>query len=356
MANVNYTVIIAAVLLLMASCGKKEETGPATVFVKTATVAASDSLAGLSWPGRTKATEDVNVAFRVSGPIKKLYVNEGDHVSKGQLIAEMDPRDYEVQLGATQAEYANIKADAERIIAMYNEGNTTASNYDKARYGLQQVTEKLNNHRNQLADTKLYSPIDGYVQSRIHQAGETVGAGMPVVSMFASGNTEVEIFIPASDYSRKGQLTRFYCTFDIMPGVKLPLEITRMGQEANASQLYPVRLKIKGDYDKGKITPGMTTMVYASLDSGTGSMVYAPTTAVFDSDGVTSVFVFDKESGTISKRTVTIGKLKTDGSIEIASGLAPGDIVVSAGTRHLTDGQKVKPLPGKTSSNVGGLL
>lgn len=209
--------IAATTICTLFGCGEKKEKATEEVFVNTTEAVSTDKIGEISWPGRTKSVEDVNVAFRVSGPIKAIYVNEGDHVRQGQVIAEMDDRDYQVQLGATQAEYEHIKADAERVMAMYKEGNTTASNYDKARYGLKQITEKLNNHRNQLADTKLKSPIDGYVQTKIHQAGETVGAGMPVISMFADGNTEVEIFIPASDYSRMEELHDFNCSFDILP-------------------------------------------------------------------------------------------------------------------------------------------
>lgn len=347
--------VATAMIFTLSSCGGKEEKPSDTVFVNTAKVVNTGCYGEMSWPGRTKASEDVNVSFRVSGPIKDIYVNEGDHVKKGQLIAEMDPRDYQVQLGATQAEYEQIKADAERIIAMYKEGNTTSSNYDKARYGLRQITEKLNNHRNQLADTKLLSPVDGYVQTRIHQAGETVSAGMPVVSVFKSGNTEVEIFLPVSDFSHLKEFGEFKCSFDFTGGKMYPLEVIRTSQEANSSQLYTVRLRIKGDYDKSKITPGMTTMVYASV-ADSSNTVSVPSTAVFNKDEKTGVFVFDAQSGTVRFRTVTVGALKTDGSAIVASGLKAGEIVVATGTRHLVEGQKVQPLPEPTKSNVGGMM
>ena len=129
------------------------------------------------------------------------------------MIAEIDSHDYEVQLEATQAEYDQIKADAERVISMYEEGAATASNYDKARYGLEQISQKLSHHKDQVGYCKLYSPIDGYVQSRLHDSGENVSAGMPIISLFGSSNTEIEIFIPASDYARRDRMTRAMCVF-----------------------------------------------------------------------------------------------------------------------------------------------
>ena len=137
--------LIAAAMLGLISCGSNEKKESSLQYVKVGTAQRAEAQYNLSYPGRTKPSEDINVSFRVSGPILKMYVNEGDHVRKGQIIAQMDPRDYETQLSATTAEYEQIKSDAERIEALYKESNTTASNYDKARYGLEQITAKLNN-------------------------------------------------------------------------------------------------------------------------------------------------------------------------------------------------------------------
>ena len=133
-----HTIILNLLLiaLLLVSCNSKKDSDKQVQYVKTITIADASKFAEVNFPGRTKAIDDINVAFRVSGPISRILVHDGDHVSKGQVIATMDPRDYQVQLNATKAEYEQVKADAERIIALYQEGNTTASNYDKARYGL----------------------------------------------------------------------------------------------------------------------------------------------------------------------------------------------------------------------------
>ena len=210
MAYKKWSIVLLSVLIIC-GCDKQKAPTENVPYVKTDVVRNTSRVNNLTFPGKTKSADDINVSFRVSGPIMRVYVKAGDHVRKGQLLATMDPRDYQTQLNATQAEYASIKADAERIIAMYNEESTTASNYDKARYGLEQITQKLNNHRNQLADTKLYSPIDGYVQEVLHEGGETVSAGMPIISMFGSGTLEVEINVPAYDYANRDRMNSTCC-------------------------------------------------------------------------------------------------------------------------------------------------
>ena len=352
------TAVKACVCLSLVACGNaKTESEEDVQYVKTVQAERISDAAELSYPGKTKSSEEVNVAFRVSGPIQKVFVKEGQFVSKGQLIAQMDPRDYEVQLSATQAEYEQIKADAERVMALYKEEVTSASNYDRARYGLQQITEKLAHHKNQLADTRLYAPISGYVQTRLHEAGETVGAGMPVVSMFNAGDVEIEVFVPASDYARQNDLISATCSFEVTPGKTYPLEVVRVSKEANASQLFAARLRIKGEYDHQKITPGMSTMVYVSYHApNEANGIIVPTTAIDRKDGKTFVFVLDTATGTVSHRVVEVGRLDLEGNIQVLNGLKPDETVVSAGVRYLTDGQKVKQMEKTSKANVGGLL
>ena len=352
------TAVKACVCLSLVACGNaKTETEEDVQYVKTVQAERISDAAELSYPGKTKSSEEVNVAFRVRGPIQKVFVKEGQFVSKGQLIAQMDPRDYEVQLSATQAEYEQIKADAERVMALYKEEGTSASNYDRARYGLQQIKEKLAHHKNQLADTRLYAPISGYVQSKMHESGETVSAGMPVVSMFNAGDVEIEVFVPASDYARQNDLISATCSFEVTPGKIYPLEVVRISKEANASQLYAARLRIKGDYDHKKITPGIATMVYASYQApNEEDGVVVPTTAIDRQNDESYVFVLDPSTSTVKRRSVEVGRIDLEGNIQVLKGLKPNETVVCAGVRYLTDGQQVKELEKASKANVGGLL
>lgn len=354
--NKKTTLLIMTAVMLLTACGEKKKEEPVQ-YVKTAKAQRIGDAAEMSYPGRTKAAEETNVAFRVSGQILRILVNEGDYVRKGQVIAQMDPRDYQVQLQATQAEYEQVKAEAERVMAVYEEGSTTAAAYDRARYGLQQITQKLANHRNQLADTRLVAPMNGYIQKKLCESGETVSAGMPVVRMFGGGDVEIEINVPVSDYAQQENFTSATCSFEVLPGKEFPLKILRFSKEANASQLYTVRLGFKGDYDRQKITPGMSTLVYASYHApNEHNFVEIPTSAVLHLNDRVVVFVVDPKTSTVEERKVELGTIDLDGNIQITSGLKPDETVVTAGTRYLNDGQKVKEIQPTSKANVGGLL
>lgn len=351
---------IAALLTLamgVVSCGQKKAEENESPMVEVEEAQSINGGGVTTFTGKTKAEEEVNLSFRVSGQILRILVNEGDRVSKGQVVAEMDSRDYKVQLAATQAEYEQVKADAERVMALYAEGNTTASNNDKARFGLEQISQKLANHKNQLSDTKLRSTINGYVKSKLHEAGETVSAGMPVMSVFGSGSPEVEINISASDFADLDKFANFYCKFDITGEEKFPLCVAYKSQEANSSQLYTVRLRFAETLDDSNITPGMTTMVYAETEGEDASgAMKVRSSAVLKTEAGTEVFVYDDNTGTVQLRSVNVAAINRDGTVRIDKGLKAGDKVVVSGANHISDGQKVRLLQKPSASNVGGLL
>lgn len=351
--NYNFMFMLLFPALTLFSCGGSNEKEEDCVYVNVAQAVNADQLGIQTFTGKTKSSEEAQVSFRVSGPISNVFVKEGDKVAKGQVLAVMDSRDYQIQFNATKAEYEDIKATAERVIALYKEGNTSAQAYDKARYGLEQITQKLAHHKDQLEDTKLKAPFSGYVKARIHESGETVGAGMPVLTIAGGNDLEVEINMSANDYGRRDKFVSFSCEFDVLPGESFPLEVVRVSNEANVSQLYTVRLRMKGSYDKKKITPGMSTIVKASLEEEDHGVVNVPTSAILNKDGKSIVYKY--EDGIVKAKEVSVLYLNRDGSSNV-KGIKKGSQVVATGVRNISDGQKVKPIQPASKTNVGGLL
>lgn len=340
---------------LLAACGRP--TPPPTESVATVRIDTARTVGGerrMQYPGRVVAGNEANLSFKVSGTLKRVYVAEGDRVKAGQLLAELDNSDYQVQLTATEAEHAQVKADAERVMALYNEGGATASNYDKARYGLQQIEAKLQNHRNQLAYTRIHAPYSGHVQSAYFATGETVGAGMPVLALLGQGAPEVEVNLPATAYARREGFTRFACTLDVLPGETLPLQLLSILPQANANQLYTMRLRLKAE--QARVAPGMSVWVTVYSASQAGQQVAVPATALVEKDGKSWLYLYNKEKGTARCTEVIVESLHTDGRAIVRGQLRGGDLVVASGAHHIQSGAKVKPLAPISTTNVGGLL
>ena len=343
-------------LCLLASCSNGSQKGSSIPAVKVDTVVSNGEKSFLQYPGRVKAAHDVDLAFRVNGTIQKIYVKDGAQVRAGQVLAEMDPSDYKIQLAATEAKYKQIKAEAERVIALYNDGGSTPNDYDKAVYGLKQIEALYKHHQDELAYTKLIAPYDGFIQKRFFQDHETVGAGMPVLSMLGNGTPEVEINLPAAEYIRRSQFSHYHCTFDIYPGQIYPLQLIGITHKANANQLYTMRLKLEVG-NRPLPSAGMNTMVSVFYTDNNDKSLQVSTNAILHKDGNVGVFVIQPSSQTVKfVNVVCVRPLNNGSTIVTSDQLNAGDIVVAAGIHTLKDGDQVRPLNPVSSTNIGGLL
>ncbi len=144
-----------ALLVCLSACGEKKVEQAEPKLVKTSIVISEDGSSAPVYTGKVVSSLESTLSFRVSGKLDKLYVKEGQAVSAGKLLASLDPTDYQTQLDATEAEYKQIKGEAERVMALYQEQAVTKSKYEKALYGLEQISAKLKNHKQQLSYTKL---------------------------------------------------------------------------------------------------------------------------------------------------------------------------------------------------------
>lgn len=356
MNKIKFPFCLFVLLVVLGACGNKKEKEQELKCVSISKAMNADDAIPITFTGRTKSVDESTLSFKVSGTIAHCYVREGDYVTAGKVIAQIDPRDYQIQLNATTAEYEQIKADAERVIALYNEGNTTAQNYDKARYGLEQITQKLNNHKNQLSDTRLVAPVSGYIKTLFHEAGENIAMGLPFVTIGSAGGVEVEIKVPAKDYLNLNNYSDYSCTFDVISASTFPLEISRVSHEANVSQLYTVRLRFKDKLAAKDVTPGMSTIVTAYMHNENTDAIVIPTNSIVSDSNEQFVFVYNESESTVSKRKINKFFIFNDGKSVVFDGVKAGESVVNLGARHITDGQKVKILPSPSKSNVGGLL
>ena len=347
---------LLGLILLMCACGSsktKQERGKATVQADT--VKSYQGELSIIYPGKIKAASEVKLSFRVAGPIRAVLPEVGAFVKKGELIAEIDPRDYEIQLSATEAEYNQVKEEAGGVIELYNRGSVPVNDYDKAVAGVKQITAKYDAHKNALADTRLTAPFDGYIQKKYYDSHETVAAGYPVVSMINSNYFDVDIDIPSSDFVRQDLFKSFSCTIDVFPGQVFPLELIEITRKANLNQLYRMRLRLK-PVPGVDIAAGMSVNVTIEYNPNEEALTVVPLSAMFEENGESAVWVYNPKAQNVTRRVIQLKKLLKTGELIVSEGLAAGEIVVSAGVHSLKEGMSVELLKPVSKTNVGGLL
>ena len=342
-----------ALALLLTGC-KQPSSKSDILLVDIVEVEGNTSHLHAQYPGQTEAKENTDLSFKVAGIIEHVYVKQGDYVKQGQVLARLDSRDYETQLSATESEYRQVKAECERIIAMHAEHAVSDNNYDKARSGLERISAKLKNHRDQLSDCVILAPYSGYVSTVYRTDKEAAGPGLPVMGLFSSATAEVVINVPEDEYLRSKDAV-CTATFATRPDQTFPLTIKSITQKANANQLFQMRLSL--GKEAKDITPGMSVMVSITHEStASDSQVTVPNGAIGHKGNETFAYLYDEGSHTVRRVAVQTEALRTDGKTVISSGLQPGQQVVASGLSKLVDGQKVKPLQKPSPENVGKLL
>jgi RND family efflux transporter MFP subunit len=354
-----------AASLLTTGCGRDsgDDRGEVARPAKIFTVGASSEGAPRVFPGQVQAARRVPLAFRVGGPVVDLVVSKGQRVAEGDLLARVDPRDYEVQVKNLEAQLASVRAqhkqsedEYQRVRGLYQHDNASKSDFDRARAAVDvgkaqvEATEQaLKAARLSLSDTDLKAPFDGVVADRLVDAHQVVSAGQPVLLFQDVGGVEVVIDVPEREVAN---LTRkapreILVRFDALPRQEFPANVKEFATEADSgTQTFPVTLSL--DRAPGAdLLSGMTAAVswFTANGGHVGPALVVPLgSVVTDEAGETFVWRIGADSR-VSRVIVVTGSL-TDTGVEVLSGLTAGDRILAAGVHFVTDGQLVRPMEG----------
>ena len=344
----SFVISLAAVSLLTACGGNEKETNEEKVRnVMTVLPLNRQEAAVKNFSGVVKENSTVSLSFRTPGQIMRILVKEGAHVSKGQLLATLDTKDYQLQVDAAQTQYDQLKNEVERMRKLHEANSLSGNDFEKATSGLEQLRIKLQNAKNQLSYTQLTAPISGTIQKVNFEPSEMVSAGLPVIDLIDTRSIEVEVNIPNDVYRFLSNTTEAYC---IAAGERYNLHKKSVLAKADANQLFTVKYTIDG-----QLSPGVNVDVYIEVGGGlTVSGLSIPAHAIFEDGGKTYVWVV--EQGNIVKRhAITVNKVDSEGMAVVESGLSATDQVVKAGVKALHEGDKVKIVT-QRNTNVGDLL
>jgi RND family efflux transporter MFP subunit len=364
--------IIIALTAFLFGCGSEEaEVKPEAVRpVRVVTASGDNQLDSRTYPGKVKASKEAILAFRLSGQVVELRVNEGDSVRKGQLIAMLDQRDYraavadyEAQLVGARSTLREAKLNIERNTQLIQERiisqsafDAAQSNYETSRARFLSLEQTLRRAKLNLQYTELIAPFSGVVAKKYISNHEFVQAKEPIIDLEDLSALDIVVDMPENMWVRAfsegaKERTRNVARFESLPGKSFPLRLKEYQTNADpGTQTYKVTLTID-DAEESGVYPGMTAEISGELQELAGDdSVSVPFHAVVgEAQGEKYVWVLN-EDGTVSKRKVEIGRISDLGMALVTSGLAPGETLVSAGVNYLHEGEKVKVLEGR----IGG--
>jgi RND family efflux transporter MFP subunit len=292
----------------------------------------------ISLSGNIEGDRTVRLGFMVTGKIDYIAVNEGENVSKGMLLSSLDPANYSIAKELADIAVNQVQDEYNRLKMMHDSNSLSESDFAKISFGLQQAKAQQKLHTKNLSDTKLYSPIDGVLLKKLAEAGEIIGAGMPLFAVSDIRKVKVSAFIPENELHdiKIGQSAQVFIS---SLSSTFEGKVIELGSAADpASRAFQVRILVG---NPGlKIRPGMIAEV--KIVSGTGNeLLSIPVEALqHDFNDQTFIYVVDTVQNKAFRRNVSTGKLVNE-NIEILSGLNEHEAVVTGGQQKLVNGSQV---------------
>lgn len=302
---------------------------------------------GRKFPGKAKATQEVDLAFEVGGKLIERPVNIGDTVKKGDVIARLNPRDFKSRVKSTKAELKKTKQNFSRAKQLIKDGFISQSEYDRLEAAVDVAEAELDIAQKALTDSVIKAPFDGRIANLFVENYQTVRQKKVVARLLDTRQIEMVIQIPENLISKVSYIEDIRVTFDSFPDVALAATIKEVSNEASqTTRTYPVTL-IMQQRDDLEILPGMAGSVTGKLampenTDGLEKLV-VPVAAVFtpDTEKQDHVWVIDEKTGSVHLRPVKTGHL-TQAGIQVIDGLQTDEWVAIAGVHTLREDQKVR--------------
>lgn len=343
--------IFALPLLLATACADQPQKPDSRMCVETTCVSSVETATVQEFPFIAKPLRTSVLSFRVSGPIDRFEVYAGNHYRKGELIAGIDPRDFQLRYEQAEAAYRQARADFERVGSLYEKDNLPASSYEMARATYVAAQTARDAAFNALNDTQLHAPFDGYVGEVFIECYQDVKASQPVVSMADISSLRIEIYVTQQIAMQAASLEEVELEFDHRPGetFRAPVvDCARSTTPNNLSYLLTALLPNPG----GELPAGLSGRVRFDLPELARQCVAVPRRALCHTSGEGDcVWTVDTASGRIARRSVSLGELLPGDRVAVTAGLAVGETVAVSGLRFLEEAQIVEPVaPGESDS------
>lgn len=346
--------LLAAFGLAACTEGGAEVVGePSLRPVKVVEIEAPSTARELRYSGTVKARSEAAAGFRVGGKIIERLVDIGDRVAPGDVLARIDVTDYQLQMKSAEASLAAAERQLEtadfalkRADALYRQQVTTKAQLEQAQLSYNQALatrdsqrSSLEQARNQVAYGELKADKPGIVTQISADAGQVVAAGSPVVTVAADGEKEALIAVPENEIFAFAPGKAVEVGFWSKDGLTLQGAVREVAGSADAtSRTFAVRIALP---DNPQILLGMTARVTATAPSDTNLFELPLSALTRDGAKQTIVWTVDRMAATVHARPVTVDTF-SDKGIQISSGLAPGDLVVVAGTQFMAEDMKVR--------------
>jgi membrane fusion protein, multidrug efflux system len=334
--------ILLSAVLFLAACNTTKEPvendTDSSQVVEVQTLTPQHLSDDIILSGSIEGSTTVKLGFMVPGKIEYISAKEGEYVSKGQLLSQLEPTSYSLAKQLSDVQLNAAKDEYKRLELMHSKGSVSESDFSKVTFSLQQAEIQQKQQAKNVADTRLYSPLTGVLLSKQTNVGEVIGVGTPLFVVADIKKVIVSSFIPEGELQ---QVT-------IGQPVKISIsalnknftgKVTEVGAMADAaSRAFTVKMEVENR--DLQIRPGMIAEASITDKINKVGILVPGDCIVHDQDDQCYIYVVDKSQHKAFRRRISLGGV-TDNKVQIVSGLSAGETIVTSGQSKLSDGVNI---------------
>lgn len=332
--------------LLVQGCGiQAEETTVAAVAVpvKMQQIPMDQSSEAMSFVAEAIATKEAELAFQVPGEVQLFDIKMGDDVRKGQVLATLDPNDYQLAVEAKKAQFELATVRLNQAERLFQSQLISEDEYDQAKTSHTAAQSRLDEALTDLDHTRILAPFTGVASLTYINPYQYVAVKQPILKIIEHGRLNLTFSLPVHLAEKLKVETLKSSPLSVslsrFKGIELPATFREISTQPDPdTNSYTVELTIKRP-DSINILPGMSGLVTVKPQADTRLGIQIPDGAIYSMNGNRAqLWLVHPHSMTLHKVTVQL-----DENNYLISGLSPGDNFVSAGAKALTENQRVKP-------------
>jgi membrane fusion protein (multidrug efflux system) len=314
--------------------GEEKETA---VPVETQPLKRAEMIAVYSGTAPIEAHEEAVVVAKVGGEVRQIFVEEGDAVQPGQMLARLDGDRLRLTLAQTDANLRKLERDYKRTLELADKGLVPKSTAENTKFDLDALRAGYESARLELNYTEIRAPIRGVISLRNIKVGNTIGPNDPTFTITDLDPLVAYVHVPEKEFRKIAPGQNAEVVIDALGGERFVGTISRISPTVDP-QTGTFRARVEVPDTSRRLKPGMFARVNIVYERRQDAL-QLPRSAILDADGAQSVFVV--ADGKAEQRTIRTG-LSNGGWIEVLEGLQGTEQVVTVGQAGLKTGTLVK--------------
>ena len=286
--------------------------------------------------GNFMPNKDAKINSELQGKIVAINVDVGSHVKKGQRLIKLDDALLKLQLDALDVKIEGLNADIARFKILSEADAIQGVQLEKAALGLKTAKAQRKTIEEQIRKTNIYAPFTGVITMKMTELGSFAAPGMPLLQLTDINRLKFTVNVPESDLDLFKMNTTHPVKVDAFPALELTGKTIMIGSRGNMGNSFPVQFEVKNTSDQ-KIKSGMFGKLVLAQKGGKERIII-PASAIVGSSVEPQVYLVS--NGKAILHNVVIAK-RIENKVVLASGLKPGDEIVTSGFINLFDGANV---------------